>query len=165
MPSDELSSIVHRLFVVGYSLTICLAVMVSVSSSVVTDYWKDAIGGCILYSDIYQDIPKPNKGQPKMTTSVKNSSWVMNGSDISVCHYTTFTSVFFIFIGVICISYHLRHLFCKHCWRAEESDVKSDFWKMIVRLLVALSLLMTLLSLVVSCVLTHGHVTIYTCFH
>ena len=164
MPSEELSSIVHRLFVVGYSLTACLAVMVSVSSGVVTDYWKDTIDGCILYSDIYQDIPTHNsKGQPIQQSKipVQNSSWVMIGSDISVCNYTTFTPVFFIFVGMMCISYHLRNLFCKHCWRAEESDVKSDFWEMMVRLLVVLSLLMTLLALVVACVLTHGHD--YTC--
>ena len=164
MPSEELSSIVHRLFVVGYSLTACLAIMVSVSTGVVTDYWKDTIDGCILYSDIYQDNPTHNNnGQPVQQSKipVKNSSWVMIGSDISVCNYTTFTPVFFIFIGMMCISYHLRHLFCKHCWRAEESDVKSDFWEMMVRLLVVLSLLMTLLSLVVACVLTHGHD--YTC--
>ncbi|XP_046447223.1 uncharacterized protein LOC124196316 [Daphnia pulex] len=164
MASEELSSIVHRLFVVGYSLTTCLAIMVSVSSGVVTDYWKETIDGCILYSDIYQDIPTHNsKGQPIQQSKipVHNSSWVMIGSDISVCNYTTFTPIFFIFIAMMCISYHLRNLFCKHCWRAEESDVKSDFWEMMVRLLVVLSSLMTLLALVVACVLTHGHD--YTC--
>jgi hypothetical protein len=164
MASEELSSIVHRLFVVGYSLTTCLAIMVSVSSGVVTDYWKETIDGCILYSDIYQDIPTHNsKGQPIQQSKipVHNSSWVMIGSDISVCNYTTFTPIFFIFIAMMCISYHLRNLFCKHCWRAEESDVKSDFWEMMVRLLVVLSILMTLLALVVACVLTHGHD--YTC--
>lgn len=161
MPSEELSSIVHRLFAVGYSLTVCLAIMVSVSSGVVTDYWKGTIDGCILYADIYQpdELIHQNGRQPKIP--VKNSSWVMTGSDLSVCNYTTFTPVFFIFIGMMCISYHLRHLFCKHCWRAEESDVKSDFWEMMVRLLVVLSVLMTLLALVVACILTHGHD--YTC--
>lgn len=164
MSSEELSSIVHRLFAVGYSLTVCLAIMVSVSSGVVTDYWKDTIDGCILYADIYQpDALTQHNGQhrPQPKIPVKNSSWVMTGSDLSVCNYTTFTPVFFIFIGLMCISYHLRHLFCKHCWRAEESDVKSDFWEMMVRLLVVLSVLMTLLALVVACILTHGHD--YTC--
>ena len=55
------------------------------------------------------------------------------------------------------MAYHLRHLFCKRCWRAEESESRSDFWEMMVRLLLALSALMTLLALVVACVLTHGH--------
>lgn len=57
----------------------------------------------------------------------------------------------------ICVSYHLRHLFCKRCWREEESESKTDFWEMIVRLLVLLSAMMTLLALIVACMLTHGH--------
>lgn len=154
--TEELSSTVHRLFVVGYSITACLAILVSVSSGVVTDYWKDNIDGCILYADIHQNNYNNHKEHHN-----NNSSWVMIGSDVSVCHYTTFTPVFFIFICMLCVSYHLRHLFCKHCWRAEESDVKTDFWEMIVRLLVVLSILMALLALVVACVLTHGHD--YTC--
>lgn len=98
MSSEELSSIVHRLFAVGYSLTVCLAIMVSVSSGVVTDYWKDTIDGCILYADIYQpDALTQHNGQhrPQPKIPVKNSSWVMTGSDLSVCNYTTFTPVFF----------------------------------------------------------------------
>lgn len=155
----ELSSTVHRLFLVAYSVTACLAIFVSVSSGVVTDYWKDTIDGCILYADLHQDSQTSNIAPGHSHHG--NGSWSMTGSDLSVCHYATFTPVFFIFICLLCISYHMRHLFCKHCWRAEESDVKTDFWEMIVRLLVVLSLLMTLLALIVACILTHGHD--YTC--
>lgn len=155
MTEELISSTVHRLFVVGYSVTACLAIMVSVSSGVVTDYWKDNIDGCILYADIHQNNYNNHKDHEN------NSSWVMIGSDVSVCNYTTFTPVFFIFICLLCVSYHLRDLFCKHCWRAEESDINSDFWEMIVRLLVILSIFMAFLALVVACVVTHGHD--YTC--
>lgn len=171
--TEELSSTVHRLFVVAYSTTACLAIMVSVSSGVVTEYWKDTIDGCILYADIRQHgpmkgnsatsfPPRNGNGFSDSNSSSNNGvSWSMTGSDLSVCHYVTFTPVFFIFICLLCLSYHLRHLFCKHCWRAEESEVKTDFWEMIVRVLVILSAIMALLALVVACVVTHGHD--YTC--
>lgn len=158
--ADELSSTVHRLFAVAYSSTACLAILVSVSLGVVTDYWKDTIDGCILYADIHEQ-PSSFIDKNNETTSSKENSWVMMGSDLSVCNYATFTPVFFIFVCILCLTYHLRHLFCKHCWRAEESDVKTDFWEMIVRILVVLSIVMALLALIVACILTHGHD--YTC--
>lgn len=79
--TEDLSSTVHRLFVVGYGVTLCLAIMVSVSSGVVTDYWKPSIDGCILYADIHLD-------------SSSNDTWIMLGSDISVCNYVTVPLLF-----------------------------------------------------------------------
>ena len=173
MSSEELSSTVHRLFLVAYSITAALAIFVSVSSGVVTNYWQETIDGCILYADIHENTVLPASGHsngssqshgakgPHSNSSSSTPPWSMIGSELSVCHYVTFTPVFFVFICLLCISYHARHLLCKHCWRAEESDVKTDFWEMMVRLLVVLSAVMTLLSLIVACVLTHGHD--YTC--
>ena len=133
-----------------------------------------------LYADIHQtssSSPAVRPQQPHNNSSSNNSNnnntnnghgggggltnWIMIGSDISVCNYATFTPVFFIFMCLICCSFHLRHLFCRQCWRAEESDEKTDFWHMIIRILIGLSSLMTLLALVVACVITHGHD--YTC--
>jgi len=145
---EDLSSTVHRLFVLLYALTITMSIMVSVSSGVVTDYWADGIGGCILYASVREPVGN------------NATDWTMHGSAISNCHYITFTPVFMIFIGLLAIVFHLRSLFCQRCWRAEEG--KSDFWDVIVRILVVLAAFMTFLSLVVACMITHGHdVTCY----
>ncbi len=82
--APDLSSTVHRLYVIGYGVTLTLAIMVSASSGVVSDYWKDIIDGCILYADIQQN---------------HNDSWVMLGSDISVCNYVRVLYIF-LFIAV-----------------------------------------------------------------
>ena len=74
---------------------------------------------------------------------------------MSACNFVIFTPVFFIFICCLAISFHLRHLFCQRCWRAEEG--KEDFWAMLVRVLIALCGFMALLSLIVACMLIHGH--------
>ena len=140
--TEDLSSTIHRLFIVIYSLTITMAIFVSVSSAIVTDYWRDSINGCILYSSIQE--PKRNA-----------SEWTMHGSDISVCNFVTFMPVFMIFIALLCIVFHLRSLFCQRCWRAEEG--KSDFWDIIVRAIIALSGFMTFMALVLACMVTHGN--------
>ena len=119
-----------------------MAIFVSVSSAIVTDYWRDSINGCILYSSIQE--PKRNA-----------SEWTMHGSDISVCNFVTFMPVFMIFIALLCIVFHLRSLFCQRCWRAEEG--KSDFWDIIVRAIIALSGFMTFMALVLACMVTHGN--------
>lgn len=140
--NDDIGLTAHRIFLSLYSVVCALAIFVSVSSAVVTDHWKDNIGGCILYSNVYKNVRN-------------NSEWRMQGSDMSACNYVVFTPVFFIFICCLAIAFHLRHLFCQRCWRAEEG--KSDFWATLVRILLVLCGVVTLLSLIVACMLTHGH--------
>lgn len=164
---EKISSTVHKLFVVSYSVCTCFAILVSVSSGVVTDYWKESIEGCILYADFKER--KPGRSVPKLKfNETHNGSDTKEfegmeviASDISVCNYATFTPVFFIFICMACVTYHVRNLFFKHCWREEESETKNEFWEMVVRILVVVSSFMTFLALVIACVLTHGHD--YTC--
>lgn len=142
--TEDLSSTIHRLFILMYSLAIAMAIFVSVSSAIVTDYWREDINGCILYASVEE--PKRN---------ANSSDWTMHGSDISVCNYVTFMPVFMIFIALICIVFHLRSLYCQRCWRAEEG--KSDFWDIIVRAIIALCGCMTFTALVLACIVTHGH--------
>lgn len=166
---EKISSTVHKLFVVSYSVCTCLAILVSVSSGVVTDYWKESIDGCILYADFKERKPARHIPKPKFNNTFNNSDSVVResegmdviASDISVCNYATFTPVFFIFICMACVAYHVRNLFFKHCWREEESETRNEFWEMVVRILVGVSSFMTFLALVVACILTHGHD--YTC--
>ena len=157
--TEDLSSTIHRLFIVLYALAIAMSIFVSVSSAIVTDYWREDIGGCILYANL--QAPKRNSN---------GSEWTMHGSDISVCNYVTFVPVFLIFIALVCIVFHLRSLFCQRCWRAEEG--KSDFWDIILRVIIALSGIMTFLALVLACIVTHGngfnliiHLFFFSFFH
>lgn len=148
--TEDLSSTIHRLFILMYSLAIAMAIFVSVSSAIVTDYWREDINGCILYASVEE--PKRN---------ANSSDWTMHGSDISVCNYVTFMPVFMIFIALICIVFHLRSLYCQRCWRAEEG--KSDFWDIIVRAIIALCGCMTFTALVLACIVTHGNLFEFDC--